>query len=404
VGDLHLPWGSRVRILHVIPSIDPATGGPAEGLKQFCKIYRAGGHDVEVASLDSPAFAGDCPFPAPVIGLGPGVGVFGYSHKLLVWLRANRSRFDVVIVNAIWQYNAVAVHRALAGTGIPYAVFTHGMLDPYFRQRFPLKHLKKVVYWFAILRRIMEDASTVFFTSEEERLLARQSFAGYKVRETVIPYGTFGADCDTARAEEAFLAQWPHLQGKRVALCLGRIHRKKATDILIEAFASTLARDSEWHLVIAGPDQTGWQTELQALANRLGIEDRITWTGMLQGDLKWGALSSSEIFVLPSHQENFGIVVAEALSCGLPVVISSKVNIWREVESYGAGMVGKDTLEGTRDSLERWSRLQPGEIAEFQSNGRKCFDEQFNFNVTARKLLDTIASIAATNTISAKPS
>jgi glycosyltransferase involved in cell wall biosynthesis len=382
-----------MRILHVIASIAPATGGPAEGLKQFCNIYRTGGHEIEVASLDSPEQVQSIDFPAPVFGLGPGFGVYGYSRHAVPWLKANLSRFDLVVINGIWNYNAVAAYRALAGTGIPYAVFTHGMLDPYFKRQYPLKHLKKTLYWHGILQKILRDASTVFFTSEEEKLLARQSFPGYKVHETVVPYGSFGPDCDLASAAENFFLQWPHLRGKRLAISLGRIHPKKATDILIEAFAGTLAKDPSWQLVLAGPDQTGWQKDLEVLAGNLGIADRITWTGMLQGTLKWGAYAAAEVFVLPSHQENFGIVVAEALACGLPVIISDKVNIWRETVSYWAGLVGDDTLDGTRGALRRWSELTKEEIAGLRGRALKCFDELFNFKATSSKVLGIVEQL-----------
>jgi glycosyltransferase involved in cell wall biosynthesis len=268
------------------------------------------------------------------------------------------------------------------------------MLDPYFKRSFPLKHLKKTVYWHSILKKILCNANTVLFTSEEEKLLARESFPGYRVRETVVPYGSFGPKCDLAAAADEFISRWPELAGKRLALSLGRIHPKKGTDMLIEAFAATLARDPQWHLVLAGPDQIGWQKELEALAAKLGIANRITWPGMLRNTLKWGAFAASEVFVLPSHQENFGIAVAEAQSCGLPVILSSRINIWREVESYWAGLVNEDTVEGTTASLKRWSELSPEEISAVRERSRKCFDELFNFNVTSRKVLDTVEELA----------
>jgi glycosyltransferase involved in cell wall biosynthesis len=383
-----------MRILHFIASIDPATGGPVEGLKQRCTIYRNNGHEVEVASLDPPEFVARCDFPAKVVGLGPGWGKFRYSRHAVPWLKANLSRFDVVFVNGIWNYNTLAAYRALAGTRIPWAIFPHGMLDPYFKKRFPLKHLKKSLYWHVILRRTMREATAVLFTCEEERILARQSFSRYSVRETVVPYGTFGPSCEMAAAREEFLARWPELRGKRLAISLGRIHPKKGTDLLIEAFAETLGKDEAWQLVIAGPDQTGWRKELEALAERLGIATRITWTGSLQGTLKWGAFSASEVFVLPSHQENFGIVVAEALACGLPAIVSDKVNIWREVVNGGAGLVGADTIEGTRNSLRAWAALSVEEIAALGIRARKCFEEEFDFNQTSQKVMENVARVA----------
>jgi glycosyltransferase involved in cell wall biosynthesis len=383
-----------MRILHFIASIDSATGGPVEGLRQRCAIYRAGGHEVEVASLDSPEFVRTCDFPAKLVGLGPGRGTYRFSRHAVPWLKANVGRFDVVFVNGVWNYNTLAAHRVLAGKDIPWAIFTHGMLDPYFKKQFPLKHVKKSIYWHTLLGKVFRDAHEVLFTCEEEKILARQSFARYRVREAVVPYGTFGPNCDMAAASEEFLARWPELRGKRLAICLGRIHPKKGTDILIEAFAGTLAKDPAWHLVLAGPDQIGWQKELEALAARLDVADRITWTGSLAGTLKWGAFSASEVFVLPSHQENFGIVVAEAMACGLPVIVSNKVNIWREMTSYDAGLVGEDTIEETKVSLRRWSELTADEIAAYRARSKKCFEEMFDFSRTSKRVLESLEQLA----------
>ena len=386
--------GPSMKILHVIPSVNPATGGPAEGLKQLCHVYHMGGHEVEVASLDSPELIEQYNFPARVFALGPGWGLYGYSPRAAKWFKENLAHYDVVFINCIWQYNTLAAYRALAGTATPYAVFTHGMLDPYFKKRFPLKHIKKLIYWHLFLRRILSGANTVLFTCEEEKILARQSFPGYQVREAVVPYGIFSPECDMETAGEEFLTRWPVLRSKRLAITMGRIHPKKGTDILIRAFAATLAKDPAWHLVIAGPDQIGMQKSLEALAVRLGVAGRITWTGMLTGAAKWGALAVSEVFILPSHQENFGIVVAEATVCSLPVIISNKVNIWREVESYGAGLICEDTLEDTKRCLTNWQSLTGGEIADMRLRSRQCFDELFNYEVTARKALDIVQYVA----------
>jgi len=383
-----------MRILHFIASIDSATGGPVEGLRQRCTIYHAGGHEVEIASLDSPEFVDRCDLPATLVGLGPGRGTYGYTPNAVPWLKANLSRFDVVFVNGVWNYNTLAAHRALAGTGIPWAIFTHGMLDPYFKKQYPLKHLKKALYWHTTLAKVFHDANAVLFTCEEEKILARQSFSRYRVREEVVPYGTFGPNCDTAAASEEFLARWPELRGKRLAIYLGRIHPKKGTGILIEAFASTLAKDPAWHLVIVGPDQIGWQKELEALAEKLGIASRITWTGSLAGAPKWGAFSASEVFVLPSHQENFGIVVAEAMACSLPVIVSNKVNIWREIIAHDAGFAGEDTMEGTTTLLRRWSALTPAEIAALRIRSRTCFESEFDFYHSSRKVLENVEQLA----------
>lgn len=383
-----------MNVLHFIASIDPATGGPVEGLRQRCNIYRAAGYHVEIASLDSPEFVQTLDFPAKLIGLGPGRGTYGYTARAVPWLKENVRNFDVVFVNGVWNYNTLAAYRALAGTDIPWAIFTHGMMDPYFKRQFPLKHLKKSLYWHTQLAKAFRSATAVLFTCEEEKLLARQSFSRYRVREAVVPYGTFGPDCDTTAAAEDFLAQFPALRGKRLAISLGRIHPKKGTDILIQSFAATLARDPAWHLIIAGPDQTGWQKELEALATTLGISNRITWTGSLHGAHKWGAFAASEIFALPSHQENFGIVVAEAMSCSLPVLISNKVNIWREIAAAAAGLVADDTVAGTTASFEHYASLSSEEAATLRANSKACFSQSFDFNATSKMVIQNVEQLA----------
>jgi glycosyltransferase involved in cell wall biosynthesis len=162
---------------------------------------------------------------------------------------------------------------------------------------------------------------------------------------------------------------------------------------LIEAFARTLAAEPEWHLVICGPDQVKWQTQLQALAERRGIKDRITWTGMVQGALKWGALRAAEIFVLPSHQENFGIAVAEALACGTPVLISDKVNIWREVQGAQAGIVAADDLDGTCTLLRRWLAMSPAQRLQMRQCARRCFLGDFEINAASQTLIHSLSDI-----------
>jgi glycosyltransferase involved in cell wall biosynthesis len=138
---------------------------------------------------------------------------------------------------------------------------------------------------------------------------------------------------------------------------------------------------------MAGPDQTGWTRALQGLARSLGVAEHIAWPGMLRGNAKWGAFHSAEAFVLPSHQENFGIAVVEALGCGVPVLISNKVNIWREIDAGGAGFVESDDIDGTRRLLDRWLSLDPGAKRRMRTSAVRLFDRQFNVEAMAHDFL-----------------
>jgi glycosyltransferase involved in cell wall biosynthesis len=264
------------------------------------------------------------------------------------------------------------------------------MLDPYFKRTHPLKHLKKWLFWPWADYPVLRDANAVLFTTEEERLLARQSFWLYAAKEKVVNFGTARPEGSPEKQRAAFYARYPELKGKRLALFLGRLHPKKGCDLAIEAFATVLRSDPSWHLVMAGPDQIGWQAELSRMAQRLSIGDRLTWTGMLGGDEKWGALRAADFFFLPSHQENFGVVVAEALACGVPALISNRINIWREVRDANAGLVASDTLEGTVSQLREWVALGPDGQNRLRENAVPCFENKFEIHAATANLLRTL--------------
>ncbi len=372
-------------------SLNPQSGGPREGV---CRrgVYLEGlGHSVTIATLDAP----DDPFlkdvPLTVHALGPSAGSYRFCRSLVPWLISHAREYDAVIVNGLWQYQSFGTWRAMRALDMPYYVFVHGMLDPWFKHAYPLKHLKKWLYWPWGEYRVLRDARAVLFTSEEERRLAASSFWLYRANERVVPYGTAGPPADAAGLRAKFLAVHPELQARRVLLFLGRIHEKKGGDLLIEAFARVADRDRTLHLVMAGPGRPALVDQLKRVAQDRGVAERISWPGMLQGDLKWGAFYSAEAFVLPSHQENFGIAVAEALSCGVPVLISQKVNIWREIVADEAGIADADTEQGTFSMLVRWLEMDEQSRSGMKANALRCFETRFNVDAMAHGLLAVVS-------------
>ena len=165
-----------MKILHVIGSLSPADGGPPEAVRQLARAYLSIGVEVEVACQDSP----DAPFLSgltfPVHALGQRwLGRFGLSPRLWRWLHQNASRFDGIVMNGIWVFPDVAVRASALRSGKPYAVFPHGALDPWFNRKYPLKHLKKLLYW-PFQYPVLRDARAVLFTTATERDLASTSF------------------------------------------------------------------------------------------------------------------------------------------------------------------------------------------------------------------------------------
>jgi len=196
---------------------------------------------------------------------------------------------------------------------------------------------------------------------------------------------------DALHATDLFWNAFPELQGLRVVLYFGRIHEKKGCDLLIAAFAAVARHDPALRLVMAGPAVPALLEKLQQQAVKLGIADRIVWTGMLTGRLKWAALQAAEVFVLPSHQENFGISVVEALAAGTPVLISNRVNICYEVEISGAGWVYADTLDGVTEALRRWVvETTQSKREAMRAAAIGCFESYFRIQTAASQVLEVI--------------
>lgn len=398
---------SPVMLLHIIASIDPTGGGPIEGVLQQARLRSSTDYEIHIASLDptGTSILDNC--PAQVHALGNNRSQepswfrylpwrhYGYEPKAAAWLKANIRNFDIVVVNGLWNYSTLAARRALVGSGVPYVVFTHGMLDPWFKKTYPLKSLLKQLFWLFCEGPLLNNAGAVLFTTEDEKFVSRNAFWPYRVKERVVGYGCGDAPGDPVEQEAAFRTNLPSLGNRKYLLYLSRIHPKKGCDLLIESFAKFAKQNPELDLVIAGPDQTGWKSALVAQAKALGIDSRIHWPGMVKGDIKWGAYRGCEAFVLPSHQENFGIVVAEALAASKPVLISNKVQIWREIDAANAGLVENDDQTGTDRLLERFLALPPDQRTEMAKAARILFLDKFEMSQAVQTINSALHEIAA---------
>lgn len=360
-----------------------------EGIRRLALIAKQQSYELEAVSLDTPGdpFLADMPFR--VHPLGPALGKYGYTPRLYPWMEAHASEYDGIVINGLWQYHGVGTWRSIHGR-VPYVVFTHGMLDPYFKRRYPLKHAKKWLYWAPIEYRLLRDANAVLFTSLLEKELAEKSFWLHKWNPVVVPYGTTGPDVSIAESKAAFRAAFPSLRDKRFLLYLSRIDPKKGCDLLLHSFAKFARVHPDLTLVMAGPDQAEWIPKLKGLAQSLGIADRISWLGMVKDGVKWGAFYESEVYVLPSHQENFGIAVAEALACGKPVLTTDQVNIWPDLVGTRCGLVEKDDQEGIDNLLRRWFRTSQEERELMGQHALVLFGERFNMQHTAASILEQL--------------
>jgi len=381
-----------MHILHIIATIDPEAGGPSESVRVMLD-YGPPGYTSEVVTQDDPDAAFIQDFPYPIHALGPQKSTFGYSPKLLRWLNDHWHRFDGVILNGLWVYEGIATRKAFTGRR-PYVVFSHGMLDPYFKKAFPLKHAKKWIYWLLAEYWNLRGAYRMLFTTDAEAKLAEQTFWLHKWNGVVIPFGANRPPTDGPALQSAFYWKFPGMRDRRFMLFLGRIHRKKGCDLLINSFLKHAASDPELHLMMAGPDQQGWSADLKQRVANAGLTDRVHWPGMLRDEVKWGAFCAAEVFILPSHQENFGIAVAEAMSCGLPVLLSDKVNIAPDIAAARAAYMELDTQQGTDNLVRRWIETPTAERGAMSIRAMELFDEKYDMRKSSAAIFHLFEEFA----------
>jgi glycosyltransferase involved in cell wall biosynthesis len=381
--------------------MDPTSGGPCQGIRNNISFWKKGGIFPDIFSLDSP----DEKFiqEERIIALGPAKNSWRYTKILIPFLEKKLPKYDAVLVHGLWLFHGFAVLIALKkiikkkGTHFPKLyVMPHGMLDPYFQKANErrLKAFRNVIYWHLIEKRLINSAEAIFFTCEEEMFLAKTTFSDYHPKHTFnVGYGIEAPPAFKEEQKAAFETICPAIKGKKYLLFLSRIHHKKGVDLLLKAYSKILNKHNiDFDLVIAGPGEMEvYGKSMKALKAELGLnKDRVHFTGMLKGDPKWGAIYGAEGFILPSHQENFGIAVVEAMACKKAVLISNKVNIWREIAEGEGGIVNEDDLAGTIASLEQWVGLTQEQQTQIGINAHNIYLEKFTAEATSKKFVEVL--------------
>lgn len=393
-----------MRILHTIPSVSMRSGGPSQGIPELCAELVRIGHEVTLytTNLDGPRDRLDVE-PNRAIQGADGVerwyfstqrrsGAYALSISMANALRRNVRGFDVVHIHSLYSFPSTAAAYYCRRLGVPYILQPHGSLDPcvYYRHR-----PRKNVYEALFEKRNLERAAAVHFATEEEMNLVRAW--GLKFRGVVVPYGLVSkVPSDRDQLREQFARDWPITRGKKVILFLGRLSAKKGLDLLSKAYG-TLARERpDIHLFLAGPDIEGEGVKVRQWLSEEGVLDRVTFAGLLQGDQKNAALASSDFFVLCSYGENFGIAVAEAAAAGLPVVISNKVNIWREFNDARAGLVVNCEVNELTRAIA--SLLDDSQLRrELGEAGKKLVAEKFMWSDVVLKMTAVYRDAIAEN-------
>lgn len=348
-----------MRILHVISSLAPASGGPTQVLKDLVASQVGVGHEVTVCTTDRanpvqeslPGEHFDRFFPVDV-----NLRVFPvlyapllFSSDMARWLVEEIKKFDIIHIHGLYRFPPTYAAWQARRQGVPYIIRPHGALDPYLYDKNSTGSLRfKRLYerWFDLPN--LHGAGAIHYTAEEER--ERAAFLGLKAPSFVVPNGLDWARFRALPTRGALRARWG-LGDAPMVLFLGRLHFKKGLDLLIPAFDALRRRVPGAQLVIAGPENDDYGGKVRGWVRERGLEAAVHFVGSLHGADVVQAYVDADVFALPSYTENFGMTVAEAMACALPVVVSDQVNIHAEVSAAGAGLVTRCDADETTGAL-----------------------------------------------------
>jgi glycosyltransferase involved in cell wall biosynthesis len=380
-------------VLHLVSTLDPAVGGVSQAVRTMIRGLAELNLRNEVATVDLPTAGYLAGETFKTYAMGPAKTPWAYSKNLHLWLQKNLERYEAVIIHGLWQYQSHCAFKVWKSLNKKPRLFVmpHGMLDPYFQKAKgrKLKAIRNQLIWHLVEKHLVNNSNGLLFTCETEKILARVPFQPYNpISEKVVGLGVE----PPPRYNIAMKSSFEKRLGGNVnnyLLFISRIHEKKGVDLLIRAYISLKSTNPLLaDLVIAGPGlDTEYGKQMQQLA---GTTKGIHFPGMLTGDAKWGAFYGCDAFILPSHQENFGIAVVEALSCGKAVLISDQVNIWREIQEGGSGIVQPDTEQGTFEMLRIWNDLPHGKKLEMQSKAGSTYIIYFSMPEASRKMAAAI--------------
>lgn len=321
-----------MRVLHVIPSLSPSSGGPSFALPAMARSLLPHGVRCVAATTDDdgPGRRVEGVSLGTELPRDGGWSVFYFRkqtefYKISVplhrWLRSHVHEFDAVHVHALFSFASVAAARAAASRGVPFVIRPLGVLN-----RWGMEHRRRWIKGlsFRLLELpLLKKADAIHYTSQMEKRDAARF--GLSNRQVVIPIGIDLTPFARPPSRAIFTQQHPATAMSRNILFLSRIDVKKGLDLLIAAFARILPRHADVRLIICGDGDPALIAGLKAQAAALNVAHAITWAGRVEGELRLAAFAAAEIFVLPSHSENFGIALLEAMAAGLPCISSDQV-------------------------------------------------------------------------------
>ncbi|MEQ8536736.1 MAG: glycosyltransferase [Coleofasciculus sp. D1-CHI-01] len=386
-----------MRVLHVIPSVSPPLGGPTQVVLNLVQALRECGIDAEIVTTnDNGATFLDVPLnkrieyeQVPVWFLprfSPPLKEFIFSTALTQWLWKHIQDYDLIHTHYLFSYASTCAAVIARWYQIPYTVRTMGQLSPWALEQ---SRFKKQLYTFLIERRNLNRAAAIHCTSASEAQDVRNF--GIQTPTVTLPLGVnLLPDCPEAKQNLHHRYRIPN--HKQIVLFLSRLHYKKRPDLLIQALSKLTVQNYDFHLILAGSGEADYVNHLKKLVASLGLAKYTSFAGFVTGEDKNLLLQGSDIFVLPSFSENFGVAVAEAMAAGLPVIVTPGVQISPEIAVAKAGLVVEGDVETLADAIATLLN-SPHLRHELGENGKRLVSHRYSWKVIAQNLISVYTAI-----------
>jgi len=384
-----------MKVLHIIPSLSPEWGGPTDALINFVYHLRQLGVEAEVIttndSFSSPEISLEkwiefqkipvCFFPCTLR-----FKAFAPSLRLKTWLQQNLFQYDLIHNHYLFSYSPTVAASLARQYDIPYVMSTIGQLTPWALAQ---SRLKKKVYTHFIERKNPNYAAAIHCTTIGEAQDVTNF--GIQTPKLILPLGVSPQET-LPNARQQLHQNYNIPDDRLILLFLSRLHYKKRPDLLLEALSKLPSDLPPTHLILAGSGEPDYCRYLQTCVEAAGLAQRVTFTGFVTGHQKAELLQGTDLFVLPSFSENFGIAVAEALLAGLPAIITEGIQLSPDVQQAQAGLVIPSDLDSLRSALEKLIR-SPELRKTLGANAQKLAQTKYHWPTITQSLIQAYQQI-----------
>jgi glycosyltransferase involved in cell wall biosynthesis len=395
-----------MKVLHVIPAVASVRGGPSHAIFDMVKALRSQGIDAEIATTNNAGSTVlDVPFNQRIDYEGVPVWFFPqfptpkqdnfsvgkdkafiFSPDLTKWLWQHLHNYDLVEAHYLFSYASSCAGAIARIREVPYIVRTIGQLAPWALKQ---SQLKKRLYTLLLERHNLNRAAAIHCTSAGE--VEDVHRFGIETPTFTLPLGVDQPEA-LPEAKQALHNRFGISHERPIVLFLSRIHPKKRPDLLLHAISQAIAQNHDCHLIFAGGGDVEYLNYLTNLVSSLGLVSRTSFAGFVVGEDKALLLQGSDLFVLPSFAENFGVAVAEAMAAGLPVIVTPDVQISPEIAAEQAGLVVKGNVDEMAEAIARLLS-SPNERHRLGKNGQQLVSRCYSWSAIAQNLTEVYIKI-----------